>query len=152
MHAEVWDALFSNHVALLTVARPHGFHHGCCIYLNWAFTSDWGFCSGSDGEESACNTGDASSILDVGRRRKWQPNPVFLPGEFHGQRSLLGYKHEDAKSRTQLSDYFRFVQFSRSVGSPALKLSPAGQNPTPFPLPAFISPYWLESLSVSHWL
>ena len=24
-------------------------------------------------------------------RRKWQPTPVFLPGEFHGQRSLLGY-------------------------------------------------------------
>ena len=24
------------------------------------------------------------------RRRKWQPAPVFLPGEFHGQRSLAG--------------------------------------------------------------
>ena len=24
-------------------------------------------------------------------RRKWQPNPVFLPGEVHGQRSLMGY-------------------------------------------------------------
>ena len=23
--------------------------------------------------------------------RKWQPTPVFLPGESHGQRSLLGY-------------------------------------------------------------
>ena len=23
-------------------------------------------------------------------RRKWQPTPVFLPGEFHGQRSLPG--------------------------------------------------------------
>ena len=23
-------------------------------------------------------------------RRKWQPTPVFLPGEFHGQRSLAG--------------------------------------------------------------
>ena len=21
----------------------------------------------------------------------WQPTPVFLPGEFHGQRSLVGY-------------------------------------------------------------
>ena len=25
-------------------------------------------------------------------RRKWQPTPVFLPGESHGQRSLAGYK------------------------------------------------------------
>ena len=24
-------------------------------------------------------------------RRKWQPSPVFLPGESHGQRSLAGY-------------------------------------------------------------
>ena len=24
-------------------------------------------------------------------RRAWQPNPVFLPGESHGQRSLAGY-------------------------------------------------------------
>ena len=24
-------------------------------------------------------------------RRKWQPTSVFLPGEFHEQRSLVGY-------------------------------------------------------------
>ena len=24
-------------------------------------------------------------------RRKWQPTPVFLPGKFHGQRSLVDY-------------------------------------------------------------
>ena len=24
-------------------------------------------------------------------RRKWQPTPVFLPGKFHRQRSLVGY-------------------------------------------------------------
>ena len=24
-------------------------------------------------------------------RRKWQPTPIFLPGNFHGQRSLTGY-------------------------------------------------------------
>ena len=24
-------------------------------------------------------------------RRTWKPTPVFLPGEFHGQRSLVGY-------------------------------------------------------------
>ena len=32
-------------------------------------------------------------------RRKWQPTPVFLPGESHGQRSLVGYiVHEVAES------------------------------------------------------
>ena len=35
---------------------------------------------------------------------KWQPMPVFLPGESHGQRSLAGYSPWGHKSRTQLSD------------------------------------------------
>ena len=30
-------------------------------------------------------------------RREWQSNPVFLPGESHGQRSLLGYYPWDHK-------------------------------------------------------
>ena len=25
-------------------------------------------------------------------RREWEPTPVFLPGESHGQRSLAGYR------------------------------------------------------------
>ena len=41
------------------------------------------------------NAGDKRSGFDpwVGKttwRRAWQPIPVFLPGEFHGQRSLVG--------------------------------------------------------------
>ena len=28
--------------------------------------------------------------VGCGWRRKWQPTPVFLPREFHGQRSLVG--------------------------------------------------------------
>ena len=24
-------------------------------------------------------------------RRAWQPTPIFMPGESHGQRSLVGY-------------------------------------------------------------
>ena len=42
------------------------------------------------------NAGDMRSGFDpwVGKipwRRKWQPTPVFLPGESHGQTSLAGY-------------------------------------------------------------
>jgi len=33
----------------------------------------------------------------IPRRRKWQPDPVFLPGESHGQRSLAGYSPRDPK-------------------------------------------------------
>ena len=35
-------------------------------------------------------------------RRKWQPTPVFLPGESQGQRSLVGCRLWVAQSRTQL--------------------------------------------------
>ena len=53
-----------------------------------------GFTTGSDGKESACNEGDLGSIPEVGKipwRREWQPTPAFLPGEFHGHKSLQGY-------------------------------------------------------------
>ena len=33
----------------------------------------------------------APNIRSIPWRRKWQPTPVFWPGEFHGQRSLAGY-------------------------------------------------------------
>ena len=34
-------------------------------------------------------------------RRKWQPTPVFLPGESHGQRSLVGYSPQGQKKVRQ---------------------------------------------------
>ena len=35
--------------------------------------------------------------------RKWQPTPVFFPGESHGERSLVATVHRVAKYRKQLS-------------------------------------------------
>ena len=34
---------------------------------------------------------DAPWVGTIPWRRAWQPTPVFLPGESHGQRSLAGY-------------------------------------------------------------
>ena len=54
-----------------------------------------GFPGGSDSEESAHNVGDLSSIPGWENplwRRKWQLTSIFLPGESHGQRSLVGYR------------------------------------------------------------
>ena len=51
-----------------------------------------GFPGGSASKESTCNMGDLGSVPGLGPwRREWLPIPVFLPGEFHGQRSLGGY-------------------------------------------------------------
>ena len=61
----------------------------------------WGFPGVSDGKESArqCRRYGFDPW-----RGKWQSTPVFLPGESHGQRSLMGYSPWGRKSRT-LSDY-----------------------------------------------
>ena len=53
--------------------------------------------NGTNGKEPTCQSrkrerlGFDPWVGELLRRRKWQPTPVFLPGEFHGQRSLVGY-------------------------------------------------------------
>jgi len=45
-------------------------------------------------------------------RRKWQPTPIFLPEEFHGQRSLAGYNlwgHKESDTTEQLTLHFTSV-------------------------------------------
>ena len=73
-------------------------------------TKTWGFPGGPDGKESSCNAGRPGFHPWVGKipwRRAWQPTPVFLPGESHGQRSLAGYspwgrKESDATEQLTL--------------------------------------------------
>ena len=40
----------------------------------------------------------------IHRRRKLQPTPVFLPGKFHGHKSLAGYSPWGYKSQTLFRD------------------------------------------------
>ena len=62
----------------------------------------------SKGKESACMQRRRPRFDPwVGKilwRREWQPTPVFLPGESHGQRSLAGYSPWDCKESERLSD------------------------------------------------
>ena len=57
----------------------------------------------------AINVGDLGLIPGSGRspwRREWQPTPVFLPGEFHGQRSLASYSpwgHRESDTTERLT-------------------------------------------------
>ena len=76
-----------------------------------------GFPGSSEVKASACNVGDPGSIPGLGRfpwRRKWQPTPVFLPGESHGQTSLVGYsprgrKESDKTEQLHFHFHFRFI-------------------------------------------
>ena len=97
----------------------------------------------SDSKESACNAGDRVQSLgwEDFLEKEWQPTPVFLPGEFHGQRSLAGYiqwgpKELDTTERLTLSlFFFTFTQgnLQLSLGVPGLGLIPGPtsgcQNP-----------------------
>ena len=63
-----------------------------------------GFPGGACGKEPACRThkrhGFSPWVGKIPWRRTWQPTPVFLPGEFHGQRSLATTDLWVAKSDT----------------------------------------------------
>ena len=64
-----------------------------CLYI----LLNMGFPGGASGKEPAyqCRRPKRCRFHAwVGKipwRRAWQPTPVFLPGESHGQRSLVGY-------------------------------------------------------------
>ena len=59
------------------------------------------------------NTGDVrdtdlipGSVGKISWKRAWQPTLIFLPGEFHGERSLAGYSpwgHKESDITEQLT-------------------------------------------------
>ena len=85
------------------VELPFNQHQLRALYCSRCFTYNLSsfpsLLPGSDSKESACNAGDLS-LTWVGKipwRRAWQPTPVFLPRESHGQRSLVGYSPRGRK-------------------------------------------------------
>ena len=62
-----------------------------------------GFPDGTSDEELTCRCtrdlrgSDSIPGGEISRRRTWQPTPVLLPGESHGQRSLVGNSPWDPK-------------------------------------------------------
>ena len=66
-------------------------------------------------------------------RRKWQPTPVFLPGESHGQRSLVGYsppgcKESDTTERLHFLSIKLFPHSSVGKESTCNAGDPAGSE------------------------
>ena len=64
-----------------------------------------GFLGGATGKEPICQCrrckrlGFNHWVRKIPWWRTWQPTPVFLPGEFHRQRSLAGYSPHGHKVR-----------------------------------------------------
>ena len=71
--------------------------------IDTAYVLATGFPGGVSGKEPACQCRRCKRrrfdpcIRKIPWRRIWQPTPLFLPGESHGQRSLAGYSPQDLK-------------------------------------------------------
>ena len=97
------------------------------------------------GKEYACQAGD-DGVEKLFWWREWQPTPAFLPGESHGQRSLVGYSpwgHKESDTTEWLSNNNRgfkrlFLKFPQDWSS-TLKLS--AQRPARPPLTDAVSAY-----------
>ena len=84
----------------------------CLLFFFFKHSLFWGFPGSLVSKESICSAGDPSSIPGFGKipwRRKWKPTPVFLPGESHGQRCLVGYSpwgHKESDMTEQLTQSY----------------------------------------------
>ena len=78
------------------------------------------------GKESTCNAGDLGLLNPwVGKipwRRKWQPTPVCLPGEFHGQSGARQFAiHGVAKSQDMTEQLTHYSCYYYSTRKKALR-------------------------------
>ena len=80
-----------------------------------------GFPRSSVGKESALQCrrpGFNPWVRKIPWRRKWQPTPVFLPGESHGQRGLVGYSPWGCKESDTTERLNHHQQDTRAPISP----------------------------------
>ena len=79
-------------------------------------------------------SGGASQVVLVGVwprvrkipwRRKWQPTPVFLPGESHGQRNLVGYSLWGSKEPDTTKRLIRWGNWPQTKAVDLLQRAPS---------------------------
>ena len=69
----------------------------CAECMCKCFAILWGFPRVTSGKEPACKFRRHKKcrfdpwVGKISWKRAWQPTPVFMPGESHGGRSLVGY-------------------------------------------------------------
>jgi len=65
----------------------------------------------------------STELLGYKWRRKWPPTPVFLPGEFHGQKSLAGYSPWGCKE-SDTTEQLKYTELQQSY-----RICSPGQSP-----------------------
>ena len=155
MHTYIRVILLFSHYIVFSSLRPCGLQHTClpCPSLFPGICSNSCPLWASLGAQIVKNpppmqkTWVWSWIGKIPWSREWRAVPVFLPGEFHGQRSLVGYSPWGRK------EFHTTRQLTLSLSCPLRQWSP----PTPgFPvhhqLPEFAQAHVIESVMLSNHL
>ena len=92
---DLLNLLVNTRNALVSYIPPaHTMLGSYCFFFFFTFPG------GSNGKECAFNVRDLGLIPGLGKipwRREWLPTPGFLPGESHGESSLVGYSPRGCK-------------------------------------------------------
>ena len=78
-----------------------------CVYMH-EFMHMYGFSGCSDGQECACHCRRPEFdnwVRNIPWRREWQLTPIFWPGEFHGQRNLVGYIQSMGSQESDMTEW-----------------------------------------------
>ena len=90
------ETIYKSLCVLQTKGRKHDMWL-FILFLKIKFSKYFGLAKWLSRKEPACQRrryrrrGFDPRVGKMPWRREWHPAPVFLPGEFHGQRSLVGY-------------------------------------------------------------
>ena len=91
---------------------------------DWSlFTYSEGFSGGASGKEPTCQCRKHKRnrfnplVRKIPWKRKWQPTPAFLPGKFHGQRSLVGYGPWGCKKSDTTKNDLAYMLLTQNLGN-----------------------------------
>ena len=79
--------------------------------MRYSLTGELGFPGGSDGKEPACQCRRAKrckfnpQVREIPWGWAWQPTPVFLPGESHGEWSLVDPQSNKESDMTKVTQH-----------------------------------------------
>ena len=80
-----------------------------------------GFPGGTSGKEPTCQCRRCKRlrfrpfVRKIPWRRAWQPTPLFLPRESHGQRGLVGYSPLGCKESDTMTEQLTFTLLSSYI-------------------------------------
>ena len=89
------------------------------IFLTQGWNSGLLHCRRASGKTFQRLMSSSSWVRKIPLRRNWQPTPVLLPGESHGQRSLVGYSpwgHKEWDATEPLTHiHTQFIVWSKII-------------------------------------